>query len=522
MAETALTGLADPTLLEEPEPTAETPETVDYLGRRVPVAFKERAALPVAGPAVKSATGGTTPAAKTTRASSGTDDTTAAKAAAGTLPLGWISLGLKSADLLRKLLESDPGARRDEQAYQQQRAGERQDFTKTSPTSEIEPGLAAAVSEATKGIAGEPLDLGTLTKTLTPEGGGGPLPELMYDPTTGTWRPIAPEGAPSGVTPFVPPPSGDAELGPELGASLEGASGATPSAFSQWLYSLKNVGGEAIFSPTGLTAAGGAAAVPSLALSAFELGFGEGPTSGNRLVDTALGVAGGVGDLFAPGVGTAAAVVVEEVFNRLGVGEHSADWYSFSDRLGTTVGVEDQALYDLYVALKAAETTGDVTQDVGYFQESVRRVLPDYTVGDWALAYLPGATGSKHEGGLTRDYGKDVDLFNQTLADLKAVLPAGGPSATLSYPAFRTGQHEGDYEAQVLSDAVRLGQTTNPVTDEPITADYLRGYGATPDQIAQWRAASMAATSVPVPAGGDGAGGGAGGGDGGGDGGGGE
>jgi hypothetical protein len=118
--------------------------TTDYLGNPAAVSFKGQPALPTGGPVaagaapVSTAQGMTPP----TPATTGGVERAATQGGAGQTDLqkAQLALGLaqKAAGAGKTLLGGDPTTTgRDEQAFQQQRAGERQDLTSALPESDI-------------------------------------------------------------------------------------------------------------------------------------------------------------------------------------------------------------------------------------------------------------------------------------------------------------------------------------------------------------------------------------------------
>lgn len=221
------------------------------------------------------------------------------------------------------------------------------------------------------------------------------------------------------------------ESGSALGAGLEGLGG-----------SAAELGAGSL-----LGAYGGMSAAYDLMKLAMKLGAGinEGPTTGNMWGDMGLSLLGGP-------VGDAAKALVGRLL------EPSSAWQSFGEKVGQTLQGTSSAINTLVPWLGKAQTRGDISQYLDLFRQLVETGagVGGYQLGKGTpggapqVGLLPGAFGSKHEGGITADFGPVTTALNDYISKLYDVLPEGGPGTQLSYQNFATGMDPATYDKFML------------------------------------------------------------------------
>jgi hypothetical protein len=192
--------------------------TTDYLGNPVAVSFKGQPALPTGGPVaagaapVSTAQGMTPPTPATTGGVEGA--TTQGGAGQTDLQKAQLALGLaqKAAGAGKTLLGGDqPSTGRDEQAFQQQRAGERQDLSALAPQ-KVEAGQVPSFGE--EGLAPDP-SFATVASLIPPAGADAVTAAGAFAGETGGVESVtaadtaasaaATESAVGGFMPYVAP-----------------------------------------------------------------------------------------------------------------------------------------------------------------------------------------------------------------------------------------------------------------------------------------------------------------------------
>jgi hypothetical protein len=163
-------------------------------------------------------------------------------------------------------------------------------------------------------------------------------------------------------------------------------------------------------------------------------GIKGGETTGNQWGDMAVGLLGGP--------------VADPLKGLIGsfTGPSNA-WQQFGGKLSGTLYGESSAINTLLPWLGKAQTQGDIGQSLDMFRQLVEtgagvggyQLGKPTDLGAPQIGALPGATGTRHEGGLTADFGPVTTAMNNYIAALYAALPPGGPSGTMTYESFAAG-----------------------------------------------------------------------------------
>jgi hypothetical protein len=162
-------------------------------------------------------------------------------------------------------------------------------------------------------------------------------------------------------------------------------------------------------------AAGSAAAATAGATAGLSVGAGAAfaPIAAALLISTISGLAGGE-DPFGEGI--------QDMMKPL-----MGDYASFYKDLGTTLEGSRTGMETLYKSMPYAQSQEDLGQIVDAFKAQQAERIGGYGVGSdrFTIPDLPGAGGSKHEGGQIADFGPSVAQLNQGLQGLYGKLPAG-------------------------------------------------------------------------------------------------
>lgn len=181
------------------------------------------------------------------------------------------------------------------------------------------------------------------------------------------------------------------------------------------------------------------------------LGAGAGAALGGEAA-AAAGSAGlaGVGTGAAAGLGTVAGaaglalapLLIYQMFaqNRHGplgfmVGGEPTPYQRFGGNLAGTLRTTNQAINELSQQLQGSQTQGDVYRAIQNYKDAVRwgyettgDVVGGFGVGTAAgdIPVPPGAGGSKHEWGISADFGAPIAQLQQFATQALQRLPAGG------------------------------------------------------------------------------------------------